>query len=68
MPLPANMTQASTPGAPTNWWVALSVAALTVGLARMLVRRSCRARPGRARWTTRLSNIALAAGRVLTAI
>lgn len=69
VPLPATVTRASTSaGLLTNWWVAHGLAVLTVGLAGMLVWRSCRGRRGPARWTTYVSNTALATGAVLAAM
>src|SRR5512135_2651475 len=69
VPLPATVTRASTSaGLLTNWWVGHGLAVLTVGLAGVLVWRSCHGRSRPPRWTTYLGNTALAGGVVLAAM
>lgn len=69
VPLPATLTRASTSaGLLTNWWVGHGLAVLTVGLAGVLVWRSCHGRSRPPRWTTYLGNTALAGGVVLAAM
>jgi hypothetical protein len=69
LPLPATVTRASSSaGVLTNWWLAHGLAVLTVGLAAVLVWRSCRTRPSPAGWTTVLGSGVLTAGLVLAAM
>jgi S-formylglutathione hydrolase FrmB len=69
VPLPATVTRASTSaGLLTNWWVAHGLAVLTVGLAGVLVWRSCHVRTRPPRWTTYVGNTTLAAGVVVAAM